>query len=91
MPSRQTHGDILAIYAVDILVGTECGKNIQLNDVARNECYNRLPHPGELYGPLQYAKYVSLDFWAEVPKEVLNSNQICIYLLSLKIVWLVFL
>jgi len=52
MPSRQTHGDILVIYAVDILVGTECGKNIQLNDVARDECYNRLPHPGELYGPL---------------------------------------
>jgi hypothetical protein len=38
MPSRQTHGDILVIYAVDILVGTECGKNIQLNDVARDEC-----------------------------------------------------
>ncbi|MPZ08293.1 MAG: hypothetical protein GEU26_18080 [Nitrososphaeraceae archaeon] len=38
--------------AKDILSGvSECGKNIQFNDVKTEECYNRIPEEGDFYGP----------------------------------------
>lgn len=51
MPSRQTHGDILFIGAVDTLDSGECSKNIQLNDLKAEECENRFPVEGNFYGP----------------------------------------